>query len=196
MTVLATDAFNRADGALGANWTTVTGQDPLVIVSNEATYTSVGNDAASVYTGVAFPDDHYSQGVVKNLNAVAPGDTGIGLIVRALTAARTNYRLTINSNPAGSWQLAKFIAGAFTDLNDGTDAWASGDTARLEAQGTTIRVLRNGVQIFSVVDGGIPTGGGAGIVYSSTATGETIDDFEGGDFVTPPTGVPLAWIRA
>ena len=191
MTVLATDPFTRADNPdLGANWTVVTGEAAFQVLSNQAAPSADGSDCAEVWNAVVFPDDQYAQCVVRNLNAVAPGDTGVGLLVRAVAATRVYYRLTINSNPAGSWELGVRSAGSYTPLHDGTDAWASGDTAYLSVQGTLLTVKRNGGTIYSTNDGTLGSGS-AGVVYSSTASGETLDDWEAGDFITVAVANPF-----
>ena len=65
------------------------------------------------------------------------------------------------------------MGGAGTPIGGGwTTPAANGDVVRLEATGTTIRVLVNGVQKLSVTDTGV-TGGAPGI-YAFAAAGEQV----------------------
>jgi hypothetical protein len=89
-------------------------------------------------------------------------------------------------------ELAKVVAGAYTQIWLRTATVAAGDTVRLEAQGTTLRAYVNGVQVGAdATDSAIATGN-AGVVYSSSITTKTGDDWEGGTWSagSPPASSP------
>jgi hypothetical protein len=79
------------------------------------------------------------------------------------------------------------VNGTFTSLGTTADAWNPGDVLRVEAQGTTIRLKRNGVTLITATDSAI-TSGNWGIAYSSTPASGSISSFAGGNFagVGPP----------
>lgn len=189
MTALASDAFTRADNTtLGANWTLGTG-DPgtFDIVSNQAK-THDDHDASIYYSGIAWPNDHYSK---ANISATTnfTTDDGSGFCVRRSAAARTYYRSTFNHSGTGNVQVSKEIAGAYTNLSSGTQVWTDGDVAQFDVQGTALRAKLSGSTIVSTTDSSLTTGN-SGLFYSSEvglgdATHFAIwDNWEGGDFAT------------
>lgn len=139
-----TDDFNRANGALGSNWTNAVGS--CVIDTNRATANgfnaahNISHWATAVNT---FANDQFSQATF-----VTAGDSG-GLCVR--WAGTSGYKLV---GPAGgNYFLVETTSGTDTDLDNFAEAEiANGDVVRLEATGTTIRVLVDGVEMASATD--------------------------------------------
>lgn len=190
MAVLFTDDFNRADGGLGANWTAL--DSSFSISSNVVVPTATGSDAIQIVNAVAWPNDQYAQIKVPTL-AVHANDIGIGLALRCADASNL-YRITVNFS---NCQVAKVVSGSFTALANLGAGFAVNDTLYAEVQGNTVKVFKNGVQFGGDVGGDAAlAAGSAGLMYSSTAVEAQADDFVGGDFVVPPSGVSLAWIRA
>lgn len=181
---MATDDFNRADNAdLGANWTIQSGQAALQIVSNRAVPSNNFSDCGEIWVADSFSDDQYSESVVTALHSSAPAETGIGPIVRGSTSVASYYAVVVNSTAANPWTLAKRVTGTYSDLHDGLDLFANGDTVRLEVSGTTLTVKRNGSTIYTTTDPSVTTGR-PGIWYSSAASDEAVDSWAGGDLVT------------
>lgn len=190
MSVLATDNFDRADaGTLGANWTKAGDQgggDPDMSISSNQAATTLGYGATycMIYTGVACPDDHYSQ--VKLINSLS---------VHAVAARVTGFdNCYLYGRGHGVWggsttvyRLWKVVAGTPTDLGAGSIALAAGDDIKISAQGTTIKGFVNGVEDISVTDSSL-TGGDFGIYVFATSAAARFDDWEGGDF---SSGAPL-----
>lgn len=186
---LATDDFNRADeNPLAGNWTTV-GLDVrnLQIVGNSVRSTDTGSRAAAYYNAVTPPNDQWT-----SIKAVAvPTDT-VGetcASVRASTVDETSYDLCIATFPAGNfvYDLVLRVNGSYTSLAFDNVAFTAGDIFRLEAQGTTIRALKNGVQFVSVIDSTIASGRfGIKITPPANTANAILDDFQGGDFTSPP----------
>jgi hypothetical protein len=187
MAVLATDAFTRANNAdLGTAWDVSTGQGAFAISGNTAISNFVG-DAGESYNAITWPDDQYVQAAVTVTGGTTPGGgAGLGVQARAATGAWTAYRLVVSTAVTNNIELAKFVAAGYTLLGQRTQAWTAGDTLRLEAQGTTLRVLRNGVQLGATfTDSGIASGRGGIVLSFGDSVAGSLDNFEGGDFGTP-----------
>lgn len=184
MGVLATDDFNRADASdLGANWTKKGDQGsddpPLHIVSNQAaSHLGYGATYCMIYTGVACPDDHYSQGVIVNC-------TNFHGIAARVTDYNNCYVFGIASTYFGgsssTYRIWKVVAGTYTSLGTGTATRATSDVLKIEANGTAIKGYVNGVEDVSVTDSSITTGD-FGIWVFATSAAARFDDWEGGDF--------------
>lgn len=189
MTILATDDFNRANGGLGANWTTGTGVQPPRIVSNEA----LGNAAANVcdanYTGAlvgggAWPNDQYSQFTIGSV-VDTTSDEGVGPACRMASGAQTQYFAQTNTVET---KLYKVVAGTFTQLGVDGAACATGNVLRLECVGDQITVKKNGTTIIGPITDSAIASGNAGM-WCTHAVG-AIDSFEGGDFAAGATTLP------
>lgn len=185
MTALATDNFNRANvDPIGGNWTTISTEGDLAIVSNAVTPHSLAVDSGAFYNAITWPNDQYSQ-----LNLTVSSTTsaqGMGPAVRVASAAETYYRVVLSHAATLNVVLHKVVASSLSTLWSRTATFNDGDLVRLEVQGTTLRVFIAGTQVgadFS--DSSSPiTSGSAGIGYSPAATSNSGDNWEGGDLVT------------
>lgn len=183
MSVLASDNFNRADeNPLGNSvWATQSGQTPWQVASNVATPTDLsGTDDVSLYTGIAWPNDQYSEAQLT-VNSTTGGGQGVGLAVRGAAGAITGYSLIADHAASNNVALFKHNAGTPTTLITITQAWTDGATWRLEVQGTTLRGFLNGVQVITATDG-VVTSGSPGVWLSTAVISASIDNFVGGDF--------------
>ncbi len=185
MSVLATDNFNRSNiNPLDGSWTNG-GNGGIIfqIVSNQVTPVApLDRDCWSYYNGVTWPNDQYSQAVC--FTGSGGGGQGPGLVVRqdSNIAVSTRYRLAVSTAGVNNVELAKAIAGVFTLIWDRTTSLSSGDAAKLEAQGTTLRAYINGSQLGADATDSSISSGKAGLFYSSTESSAAIDNWEGGDF--------------
>ena len=184
---MATDNFNRADSAdLGASWDVMTGETAMKILGNACYPSSVTSDATESYNAVAFANDQYSQVLVASIGADGIG-AGVGIGLRMATGARTYYRVV--ACLSGS-EIAKQVAGTYTQLGTNATAWVIGDTLYVSVSGTTIQVKRNGSNLFSATDSAIASGR-AGVSHSSNTTADSkVDDWDGGDLAAAVTRVP------
>lgn len=164
------DNFNRADGGLGANWTDQAGTNG--IVSNQAVPVSSGDGFfSSFYSGVSFVDDQSSQLLRGNSNNYC----FVCVRMSGLAGSRNGY-LYYNHG-----SIRSMVAGVETEI--GTDAsYASGDTAKLVASGTTITPYVNGVAGTPITDSSIASGSPGFGFYSFT--GQAIDDWVGTGEIT------------
>jgi|SRR5882672_1616020 len=180
MTALATDDFNRADGALGGNWGSSLHAQAITIVSNAATTSGAGGDAAHRYTAVTAPDDGYVQGRLPVTHADGVG-AGYGVIWRA-SSGGTYYRFIFS---ASGYSLDRFASGSFgaTVASGSGTTFAAGDIGKMKWVGNAWTLYKNDVQFATGTDGNIASGNAAGLAYSSTSNAaDNLDDFEFGDF--------------
>lgn len=185
MAVLFTDDYNRANGAIGANYTELKAQT-FSIVSNAVPCT-FGSDAAAFVSAVSWPADQYAQIAISAI-AGASSDSGAGLMLRCDGTDQNYYRIVINTTQIS---IGRFLAGSFSEFTTRSATWTSGDVLKAQIVGTTMKIFRNGAQLGADITNSDLAAGSAGIAFSSGADG-TIDDFEGGDFGAP-WGV--AWIK-
>lgn len=190
MTILASDNFNRADGGLGANWTTQSGSSSPQIRSNLVEVLVAGGAAGNaIYTAITWPNDQYAQVKILTLNTNLNKEASVW--VRAITSEVTGYIFTA-FGPFGSTatlKIRRFNNAALTTLWDSgaSETIAANDVLRGEIIGSTVRLLINGSLRQSVVDGTPIASGSAGIgihVISGATADSQIDDWEGGDFNT------------
>jgi hypothetical protein len=65
MSLPATDNFNRADGALGSNWSTITGLNALIISNNAVVVETFESWSGAYWNADSFNNDQYSQAKVS-----------------------------------------------------------------------------------------------------------------------------------
>jgi hypothetical protein len=181
MAVLASDNFDRADGGLGANWTTITGMTAPAIVSN-----AVVGDAdpeGAYYNAVTPPADQWAQVTVTTplTNHAGSGD-GVGPAIRIQTGAQSQYNMQAQTPDC---QVYVANAGSYQQIGSTGTGFVAGDVAYLEIQGTTVVSKKNGST------SGMPTGTDA--TYASGRFGffiandlgvvdPKLNDWSGGDF--------------
>jgi len=195
MPVLATDNFNRADTIgpdMGQGWVNVTGysaDNGMQIVSNAVVPTTLASDKVELYTSASFKADQYAQADISVTGATS--ETGIGLALRGGFNG-SYYRIVVNK---GDFiHISKFILGAFTSLAFRGTAWTDGDTLRVEVQGTTIRVYRNGIQQGADITDASIVSGYSGVAYSSTSTSASLDNWSAGSINTAADDAPIGFL--
>lgn len=124
-------------------------------------------------------DDHFCEVTVAAINNSASGLLFCGPLWRKdATATATYYNWEAQlfaSIGANAHQLLKTVAGARTELwTDATDVVA-GEVLRGDANGSTIRGLRNGTQLASVTDTAIVDNLRCGVVGAATAADDRAD---------------------
>jgi hypothetical protein len=178
------DDFNRANAGLGSNWEWV--YTAHNISSNAVIPGGYGSDAFERYVG-SFAPDQFAEVTVTSLSAAGSAQSGSGVILRCGPGngvlgdgtIRSAYRIVVNGRATGNLNIGKFVAGTFTELLSTTITFVNGDRLRAEIRGSTITVFANGLQVAQTTDASL-TSGNPGIGYSSTATGQIVDDFAGG----------------
>jgi hypothetical protein len=180
-----TDDFNRANNAdLGTNWTPVTGSVAWSVSGNAAQADTGGSRCAEYVNTFTPANDQYAQAALGTVDTAPGADQppGGGPAVRVATGANTYYGALANSLSTSEIELVKVVAGTLTSLGTYTAGAApvTGDTIRIEASGTTIRVLHNGTERINVSDSSISSGqvGINGLAWNNIPT---LDNFDGGD---------------
>jgi hypothetical protein len=175
-TLTASDDFNRANGALGGNWTAMA--DGAMSISSQVVVGGNSGQSGGTRTAETYTSNQYSQ--VQVTATQLTGGQWIGSAVRSQNSGQNLY-LGIYYWNSGSPQLRlyKRTSGSFTQLGSSypTSGLASGATLRLTATGTTISFLLNGTPVITVTDTSV-TGGAPAIMAFGTAQA---DNWAGGN---------------
>jgi hypothetical protein len=180
--VTFTDSFNRANGALGANWTAV-GTAP-VIVSNKATPTANSTECQAMWSApVSGASGRYVQAVCTPNSGT---NSFLGVLLMTSTAGTDGYHAQI-SGSGTRVALYRRTGGASTLIgSDGTQTITNG-------VGYLVKITRasNG-DIVVTVDGSTrisvndtthsPSYAGIQAYTGGVSTLDTVDDFEAGTF--------------
>jgi uncharacterized membrane protein len=176
----ATDNFNRANGALGPNWTAVS-DGALTITSQVAAGTAGNGTSGDIWTASSFGSDQYSQ--IEVTSTQLTGGQWVAAVVRSQNNGQNAYAgLYFWNSGAPVLSVFKRTGGAWTQIGStySSGALPAGTQLQLKAVGSTISFLQNGVQRISVTDTAL-TGGAPGIMAYGTSRA---DNWAGG----PATG--------
>ncbi len=171
----ATDNFNRANGGLGASWTAIS--DGAMSIASQQVIGTVGQNTGEIRTGETYASDQYSQ--IQVTSTALSGGQWIAAAVRMQSSGQNAYAGLYYWN-FGSPELMLFLrtGGSWTQLGSafGSGALAAGTQLSLQAVGSTISFLQNGVARITVTDKSL-TGGAPGIMAYGNATA---DNWAGG----------------
>lgn len=166
-----TDDFNRADSTdLGAGWVEVSGD--WSIVSNQLSPGAAGGTIILRAAGAMASNDNFAQATIA---ATTTASQGVWCRGNANISSGYLWR-----NNGTSWDLFSVVGGSFTVIGTYAAAAAPGDVAKVQAVGSTIKGLVNGIQRVSVTDTNVTTGTSVGIRSDSTS-GIRYDDFAAAD---------------
>jgi hypothetical protein len=171
------DDFNRADGSPGVNWTQVSGT--WSIVSNQLSSGSAGGTIVIRATGAMATSDNSAQVTIATTGAVSHG-----VFCRGNVGFTQGY---LWRNDGTSWNLFSNVGGSFTSIGSFAGAAVAGDVAKVQAVGSTIKGLVNGVVRVSVTDTAVATGTSVGVRAESSNL-LRFDDFTGADVTSGTTG--------
>jgi hypothetical protein len=184
------DDFNRANGAIGANYDSVNGG--LNVISNQVRGTNNGQlNLSTVKTSVVdFTNDHEAQITI----AAAVGSDLAGPMVRSAGTTANGYYLYCDIFAATNRRLFKVVAGTRTIIGTVNISVTAGDVLKLRAVGTTLTVYKNGTLIDTVLNQTDHTTGQPGMAYEWGNSGGTrIDNFSAADV---STATPIAVISS
>jgi len=180
-----TDDFNRADSTnLGSGWTEVSGD--WSISGNRL---SPGSAGGVILVRIATPlasNDNYAQVTIATTNTVSHG-----IWCRGDATLSSGYLLRNNGT---SWDLFSVVSGTFTSIGTYAAPAAANDVVKIQAVGTAIKGIINGVTRISVTNSAVTTGGYAGIRSESTST-VSFDNFSAGDIVNGVSVTPVVEIE-
>ena len=183
-----TDDFNRADGAMGANWTTFAeggGVTAPTILSNQlvGNVPSSSGESGALWNANTFANDQFAEFTVGT-TALA-SSKWMGLITRAVDI--DHYYLLIYFNNGGTptlWIFAKtanntYTSGASTSIGS---FLSPGDVVRMEVSGTVVTGYVNGVSKVGWNDtSNTYPSGTTGVTFFDNSTGGSVDSWSGGD---------------
>ena len=170
-----TDNFNRADGGLGSGWTAIS--DGAMSISSQQVVGTAGATTGEIRTAETYASDQYSQ--IEATSTQLSGGQWIAAAVRVQGGGQNAYAGLYYWN-FGSPELMIFLrsGGAWTQLGStySSGVLTAGTQLRLQAVGSTISFLLNGVQRLSVTNSTL-TGGAPGMMAYGNATA---DNWAGG----------------
>jgi hypothetical protein len=170
------DDFNRADGSPGANWVQVSGT--WVIVSNQLSPGTTGGTVVLRCATAMATNDNYAQAKVTATTAVSHG-----VWCRGDPTLNSGYAVRNNGT---NWALFSVVGGTFTSIGTYSAAAVVGDVVRVQAVGSAIKVVINGVDRITVTDTAVTTGTATGL-RSEANTGIKFDDFSAADISSGTT---------
>jgi len=129
------DNFNRANGGLGANWTSVYSTNGAEAISGNTVIGGNGSsNTGSYWSANAFLND---QGAEVTVSTTTANSQGVLLRATGTTNATTNAYACVE-NGAAQLQITKISAGGVSSLTTGVITSAVGDRIRGTMVGTTI----------------------------------------------------------
>ena len=180
-----TDDFNRANsGDVGANWDSgYTGDGALQIVGNRVRETTA-TDSTEIYNAVTLTSNQWASFTLATSSGA--GVRAPSLLLRfAAPATKSGYQFGILVNGYATSVIRKWTAGSNVDLtSENATAWAAGDVMRVEVNGTTLKLYRNGTLLLSTTDGTYADGKSGIMIYSATVADTEVDDFNTGNMCT------------
>jgi hypothetical protein len=184
----STDTFTDSSGTvitshtgeISASWAGYGSNTTTGVVTPEGTLRRSGTGGASYYASLVPASANYSvecDVVAKSLLSV----DSVGVIGRASTSSETYYFARYRRDTTASinrWELLRVVDGVATTLGTFSQTIAVGTTYRLklDQNGSTIRLLVNGVQRVSATDIILSGAGRAGVrvgITSSSSIAET-----------------------
>jgi hypothetical protein len=177
------DNFNRANGPLGSNWTTLSGTSAPAISGNQLTAGTPNTVNAAYWSANSFNDDQYVQ--AQFTTPEVSGKYGPGIAVRmsasghgyVLWYGNTDSTVTIFRMDAPNNLVTLKQSAALTIST--TDTW------RLEAVGGYLSAYQNGNLIIQTIDDHYTSGSPGVWMFNAT---NDLDNWAGGD-TTPQYSV-------
>ena len=157
-TLTFSDNFDRANGALGSNWTGVS-DGALAISAQAAAGTHASGISGDIWTAESYSSNQYSQ--VGVTSAQLTGGQWIGPAVRLQEGGQNGYAGIYNwNNGSPELMLFKRTGGKWAQLGKSYSSGplAAGTVLKLEAVGSTLAFLENGTERIAVYDPAL-TGG-------------------------------------
>lgn len=181
-----TDDFNRSDEDLSAsaNWDELAGD--MDVVSNQVSMTGTAAQNMARHATALSSNDNYGQLEIITLNQPAASSNRVGPTFRSQAAANTSYSAepSRSSADAQTIQFLKVVTGSISGIGAAPSITLSlPDTAKGQADGTTMTSFFNGSQEEQFTDPAITTGlhGGLGSRVRDSAGDCVGDDGEWAD---------------
>jgi hypothetical protein len=176
------DNFDRADGALGSNWTTVSGTAAPRIVSDNLRAGTASALNSAYWSTSTFGNDQFAQAILPDSSGTQYGP---GIAVRL--SSTKGYFLWYGNSPdtVSLWRMGS--SSSWTQLKQSgpltvarsTDVWG------IQAVGSTVSGYQNGKLVVQATDTDIKSGSPGVWLYNSS---NQIDNWSGGDAATHSIG--------
>ena len=178
----ASDNFNRADGPLGSNWTTVPGTSAPKIVSDILRAGTPGALNSAYWSASTFSNDQFAQASLPNSSGTQYGP---GIAVR-LSGSKGYFLWYGNSsNTVSLWRMDSSSSWTQLAQSPSLTLSPSSDVWKIQAVGSTISGYQNGNLVVQATDTNIKSGSpGVWMYYSSNQ----LDNWSGGNVTTYPIG--------
>ena len=177
------DDFNRANGSLGPNWADAS-DGGLTITGQQVAGTAASGTSGDIRTAETYPADQFSQ--ITLTSTQLTGGQWIGAAIRMQNGGQNQYLgIYFWNNGSPDLMLFKRNAGNWTQLGTtyNSGPLSAGTTLQVQATGSTISLLQNGVQRISATDTSVATGAPGIMAYG---TGHA-DNWSGGTASAPPS---------
>lgn len=183
--ITATDDFNRSNGAVGSNWTVLSGS--FNVSSNQVVAGTVGGGTANmaIWNAVSFTADQIGVLTITHNGGLGVyGGTPQSALGICLRCSSGNGML-FTANDAGAYQWSKFVSGTGYFLGQAVRTPAAGDVIEARAVGTTYTLFVKSAagvqtQLASFTDTDL-TSGSVGL-YASVGDMSLLSDVIGDDF--------------
>jgi hypothetical protein len=177
---MASDSFTYANGALptvsGGLWTTPAGAFQAMQVSGNTVIQGVTSavDAAAIFNTATGSNNNWAEATISSFSGAA-NYVNIGVCCRSDAGGQNLYFAVRTSN--NIIELYKTVGGSAGVggplANSALANTAAAGVLRIDANGSTIRVLWNGTQVISVTDTSVPTGQYTGLASYWEVIGNT-----------------------
>lgn len=178
--VTVSDDFNRANGAIGANYTVSLGSAAnITILSNQLEIDNAA-EVLAVRTAETFANDQ--EVTVTIASTLTSGQNYVEVVVRASGTDGTFVAYscyTDGASGAGHTEIAEYAGGTPSVLKSVATTFATNDTIGCRVVGTTISMLKNGSVVDSTTDATLASGKIGVGGYGGTST--LMDNLTGGD---------------
>jgi hypothetical protein len=171
------DNFNRANGGLGANWTTVRGTTAPQIVDDTAQPGSAGKVNSAYWSANTFGSDQYA---AASFSTNSGSNYGPAIAVRLSNS--TGYFLWYGNSTStvSIWRMNS--SSSWTELKASAKlTMAATDVWQLQAVGSTLTGYQNGTPVVTTTDTHYKTGAPGIWMYYATSQ---ITNWYGGDVDT------------
>lgn len=142
------DNFNRANGGLGSNWTTVSGTAAPQIVNNTAQPGSAGTLNSAYWSANTFGSNQYAAASFPNSSG-----TNYGPAIAVRLSNSKGYILWYgnSANTVSIWRMDS--SSSWTQLKASAKLTiAATDVWKLQAVGSTLTAYQNGKQVVTTTD--------------------------------------------
>ena len=143
------DNFNRANGPLGSNWTTVAGTAAPAIVSNTLRAGTASKVNSAYWSASTFGNDQFAQASLPNSSA---SQYGPGIAVR-LSSSKGYFLWYGNSpNTVSLWRMDSATSWTQLKQSAALTVTPSSDVWKIQAVGSTISGYQNGNLVVQATD--------------------------------------------